>query len=71
MLLFAGALAGSVVGGALKDVLPIAAQSVAVGISPPFSLDLAVLTIVLGGTLAVNLGGVLGIILALLLYRRL
>jgi hypothetical protein len=77
VILTLGALIGSVIGEVIGALAPggyvatIFAQGVSPGITPPAVLDLKVLTLTLGATMRINLASVLGIALALLIYRRL
>jgi hypothetical protein len=52
-------------------VAAIFTKGISPGITPPAVLDLKVLTVTLGVTMRINLASVLGIALALLIYRRL
>ncbi len=77
VILILGALIGSVIGevvGALTHggyLAAILAKGINPGITPPAVLDLKVLTLTLGVTMRINLASVLGIALALLVYRKL
>lgn len=72
-----GALIGSVIGEVIGVLAPggyvaaIFSQAISPGITPPAVLDLKVLTVTVGATMRINLASVLGIALALLIYRRL
>lgn len=76
-ILILGALIGSVVGEVIEALIPggyvaaIFAKGIGPGITPPAVLDLKVLTLTFGVTMRINLASVLGIALALLIYRRL
>ncbi len=69
VLVVVGALLGSVLGEALAGNLPILARTIDVGIEPT-TVNLFVLTLTLGASLKLNLASAIGIILALLLFRR-
>lgn len=77
VILILGALIGSVIGEVIGALAPggyvaaIFSQGINPGIAPPAVLDLKVLTLTLGATMRINLASVLGIALALLIYRRL
>ena len=77
VILTLGALIGSVIGEVIGVLVPggyveaIFAQGVSPGITPPAVLDLKVLTLTLGATMRINLASVLGIALALVIYKRL
>jgi hypothetical protein len=68
--LTAGAIVGSVVGEALKDVSPVLARGFAVGVEPPFVLDLNVVSFSLGFSLRLNLAGAIVVLLLVLLLGR-
>lgn len=70
LVLLAGAVAGSVAGQALAGQAPLLGRSVSVGLQPPVTLDLSVLSLTLGFVLRLNLGAAIGLLLALLVYRR-
>lgn len=76
IILILGALIGSVIGEVIGALAPggyaeaILAKGISPGIAPPAVLDLKVLTVTLGVTMRINLASVLGIALALLIYRR-
>lgn len=68
--LFAGALAGSVIGQVLSSKAPVLAEGFFVGVNPPWVLDLNVLKLTFGFTLHLNLlGGLVVLLLVLLLGR--
>jgi len=69
MLLF-GAVAGSAVAQALGPLLPLLTRGIIIGTPEPMGIDLYVLSLSLAATFTVNLGGALGILAALFLYRR-
>jgi len=76
IILILGALIGSVIGEVIGALAPggyveaVFAKGISPGIAPPAVLDLKVLTVTLGVTMRINLASVLGIALALLIYRR-
>ncbi|MBI3988603.1 MAG: DUF4321 domain-containing protein [candidate division NC10 bacterium] len=77
VILILGALVGSVIGEVIASLLPgglveqIFAKGVNPGISPPAVLDLKVVTATFGLTVRINLASLLGIGLALLIYKKL
>jgi hypothetical protein len=77
VILILGALIGSVIGEVIGALAPggyveaIFSKGISPGITPPAVLDLKVLTLTFGVTMRINLASVLGIALALLIYRRL
>ena len=73
VVVIAGAMLGSVVADALGQFTYLAplGHSVAVGIDPPVTVDLRVLTVTLGFVVRLNLATVLGIIAAVVIFRLL
>jgi hypothetical protein len=77
VILILGALIGSVIGEVIATLAPggfletIFSKGINPGISPPLVLDLKVITLTLGLTVKINLASLLGIVLALLIYRKL
>ncbi len=77
VILILGALIGSVIGEVIGALAPggyvetIFAKGINPGISPPAVLDLKVLTLTVGATMKINLASLIGIVLALILYRKL
>jgi hypothetical protein len=77
VIVILGALIGSVIGEVIGSLAPggyletVFSKGVSPGISPPAVLDLKVFTLTLGLTLRINLASLLGIALALLIYRKL
>ncbi|HEV2281062.1 MAG TPA: DUF4321 domain-containing protein [bacterium] len=73
VVVVAGAMLGSVVADELGQFTYLAplGHSVAVGVDPPVTLDLRVLTLTLGFVVRLNLATVLGIIAAIYVFRLL
>ena len=77
VILILGALIGSVIGEVIGILFPggflerVFSKGLNPGLSPPAVLDLKVLTLTFGATMKVNLASLLGIVLALLVYRKL
>ena len=77
VIIILGALIGSVIGEVIAILAPggllekIFSKGLNPGLSPPAVLDLKVLTLTFGLTMKVNLASLLGIVLALLIYRKL
>ena len=77
VIVILGALIGSVIGEVIGTLSPggylekVFSRGVNPGISPPAVLDLKVVTLTLGVTMKINLASLLGIALALLIYRKL
>jgi hypothetical protein len=77
VIVILGALIGSVIGEVIGTLAPggylekVFSRGVNPGIAPPAVLDLKVITLTLGLTVKINLASLLGIVLALLIYRKL
>jgi hypothetical protein len=77
VIIILGALIGSVIGEVIALLAPggllekIFSKGINPGLTPPVVLDLKVLTLTFGLTMKVNLASLLGIVLALLIYRKL
>lgn len=77
VILVLGALIGTVIGEVIAVMAPggtlekIFSKGISPGLSPPATLDLKVLSISFGFTVKINFSSLLGIGLALLLYRKL
>ncbi|MBI4737701.1 MAG: DUF4321 domain-containing protein [candidate division NC10 bacterium] len=77
VIVILGALIGSVIGEVIGTLAPggyvekVFSRGINPGITPPAVLDLKVLTLTLGLTVKINLASLLGIVLALLIYRKL
>jgi len=77
VILILGALIGTVIGEVIATIAPggmlekIFSRGINPGLSPPTTLDLKVITVSFGFSVKINLSSVLGIALALLIYRRL
>ncbi|HEV8353403.1 MAG TPA: DUF4321 domain-containing protein [bacterium] len=73
IVVIAGALLGSVIADAVVGypVLSFLSRDVRAGIDPPFSFDLRVATLTFGATLRLNLAILVGIVLAVWIFRLL
>lgn len=77
VILLLGALIGSVIGEVIATFVPggiveqVFSKGVNPGLSPPAVLDLKVVTATFGFTVKINLASLLGIGLALLIYKKL
>jgi Domain of unknown function (DUF4321) len=71
VVVLAGAVLGSVVADGIGQFTYLAplGHSVAVGVDPPVTLDLRVITLTLGFVMRLNLATVLGIIVAIYLFK--
>ena len=72
LLLLAGVVIGGFLGDVLGDVpyLSWLAYGKSFGLSSPFVLDLGVIVISFGLTIKFTIAGIIGIIIAAVLYRR-
>ncbi len=77
VIVILGALIGSVIGEVIGTLAPggilekVFSKGVNPGITPPAVLDLKVITLTFGLSMKINLASLLGIVLALLIYRKL
>lgn len=77
VILILGALIGTVIGEVIAVMAPggivekIFSKGISPGLSPPATLDLKILSLSFGFTVKINLSSLLGIGLALLVYRKL
>lgn len=73
VVVIAGAMLGSVVADSLGQFTYLAplGHSVVVGVDPPVTLDLRVITLTVGVVFRLNLATVLGIIAAIFVFRLL
>jgi len=70
LLLVMGIIFGNIIGNALSSSLPFLAEDIELGLKPPLSLNLDFISIVLGFTIKINLAGILGALLAILVFRK-
>jgi len=72
LLLLCGVIIGTILGYILSLYVnhPIFTKTLSIGFEGPVTIDLTVFTIVLGLTLHVNFGTVIGIIIGLVLYFK-
>ncbi len=73
VIVIAGAVLGSVFADAVGQFTYLAplSHSISIGIDPPMRIDLRVLTLTVGFTVRLNLAIVLGIIVAMYVFRML
>jgi hypothetical protein len=77
VILILGALIGTVIGEVIATIAPggtiekIFSKGINPGLNPPATLDLKILSLSFGFTVKINFSSLLGIGLALLLYRKL
>ncbi len=68
-----GGLLGSVIAEAVVGypVLGFLAREVRAGVDPPFTLDLRIVSLTAGGVVRLNLAMLLGVVIAIWIYRLL
>ena len=73
VVVFVGALLGSVIAEAVAPypVLSVLSRDIHAGIDPPLTVDARVLTVTVGATLRLNLAILVGIVLAIWIFRLL
>lgn len=70
LLILTGAIIGSIIGAAFGHLMPILNYGKSIGVDP-FLVDLNVITLTFGLRLSLNVSGIIGIIVAFILYRKL
>ncbi len=70
IFLLVGLVLGGILGEVFQGILPFMNYGKSIGVQP-FTLDLAILKLTLGFTMSINLSGIIGLVLALLLYSKL
>lgn len=70
VLLLVGAIFGSLIGSAFSDMLPILNYGQSIGVDP-FVVDLSAIVITFGLKLSLNVAGVIGIVIAFVVYKKL
>ena len=70
LLLLVGLVIGGVIGNIFKDSFELLGYSESIGISP-VTLNLNVMELTLGFTMNINLASVIGIVIAIIIFRRL
>lgn len=71
LLLTAGAIIGGFLGQYLGQYVPFLQHNFPIGIKDPFFLDIGILSIVFGFIININVAGVIGLILAVLIFLKL
>lgn len=71
LLLIIGAWLGGVLGRLAGGAIPLFAETLTVGLTPPLQLNLGFFGLTFGFLFALNPGAMLGLLLALLFFRRL
>ncbi len=70
LLLITGAIIGGFLGQYLSQFFPFLQNNFPIGIKDPFFLDIGVLSLVFGFVVNINVAGVLGLILAVLVFLK-
>jgi len=70
LLLLTGVILGSILGEVLGKMVPILGIGRTIGFVQPVVLDLNVITLTLGLKIKLNLASILGLLSAVLLYRK-
>lgn len=70
VLLLIGAIFGSLIGDALGGIVPILKFGKSIGVDP-FVVDLNVIIITFGFKLSLNIAGIIGIIIAFFVFKKL
>nr|WP_312575940.1 DUF4321 domain-containing protein [Sedimentibacter sp.] len=70
VLILVGSIIGSILGKVFSNYLPILNYGEAIGFGPT-TLDLNIITITLGFSADLTLAGIIGIIIAIIAYRKL
>lgn len=73
MVLLSGIVIGGFIGEALGgfQYLSWLTYGTEFGITPPFGLDLSIITLTIGFTVKINLAGIIGMIISIIIYRKL
>ncbi|RKD33198.1 DUF4321 domain-containing protein [Thermohalobacter berrensis] len=71
ILLIVGIVIGGVIGDLLSDKLPILSKSYPVGLKEPVHLDLKVVDLTFGLLVNINVASIIGLILSILIFRKL
>lgn len=70
LLLATGAILGGFLGQYLSQYLPFLKYNYPLGIKEPLFLDLGIFSMIFGFVININIAGVLGLILAILIFSR-
>jgi hypothetical protein len=69
LVILAGSIFGKIIGGALSKYVPVLNYGESIGFGPT-SIDLNVISFTLGFRASMTVAGIIGIIIALLIYRK-
>ncbi len=72
LILISGLVIGGLIGDTLGGIpfLTWLNYGKQIGLNPPFSLDLSFFTLQLGMTIKLNIAGILGMIIAIIIYKK-
>lgn len=70
LLLATGAVLGGFLGQYLGQYLPLLQYNYPLGIKEPLFLDLGIFSLIFGFVININIAGVLGLILAVLIFSK-
>jgi len=69
-LLVVGVILGSLIGDLIGDKIEFLSKSYSIGLKSPIHLDLKVLDLTFGLMLDINVASIIGIIIAILIYKK-
>ncbi|MBS4537181.1 DUF4321 domain-containing protein [Clostridium sp. D2Q-11] len=70
LLILVGIVVGGILGEVLGQELSFLNKGYQIGLKPPFTLDLNVMQLTFGFLIDVNVASVLGILIAILIFRK-
>lgn len=65
-----GAILGGIIGEAFSGFVPLLTYGKSIGLNPT-TLDLSIIKVTFGFSMKLNLAGIIGIVIALFIYKRL
>ncbi len=68
-IIAAGSIMGNIIGNVLSRFIPFLSLSESIGLTPA-TLDLSFLTVTFGFNVSLNLAGIIGIIIVVLIFRK-
>lgn len=70
-LLIIGVVIGSLIGDLIGDKIKFLSKSYSIGLKRPLDLDLKVLKLTFGFMVNINVASILGLIIAIIIYKKL
>ena len=70
LVMLIGLVIGGIIGDVFKETVPILSSGRGIGFDP-VTIDLSVIKLVVGFTMQINLAAILGLIISLLIFRKL